>query len=154
MPKSNSFRSAYDKHDTSVYALNFFDVTLTQQHMSAECDINNIVKQFQKTGLLPSNVRSNPMYADVSNIPDYMSALNSVIQAQDMFDDLPANVRKRFNNNPAELLEFCSNPDNLSEAIDLGIVENRSEVSAPASDVVKPSDSVDSKQHSSVDDNK
>jgi hypothetical protein len=40
-----------------------------------------------------------------------------------LFEDLPAEVRFRFDNKPAELLKFMSDPANADEAIDLGLFE-------------------------------
>jgi hypothetical protein len=38
-----------------------------------------------------------------------------------LFEDLPAEVRFKFDNKPAELLKFMSDPANADEAIDLGL---------------------------------
>ena len=37
--------------------------------------------------------------------------------------DLPAKIRQRFNNNPAELIAFLQNSDNIEEAVELGLME-------------------------------
>ena len=42
--------------------------------------------------------------------------------ADDAFMALPAAVRERFNNDPAELVDFVSDVNNRSEAIDLGLI--------------------------------
>ena len=39
-----------------------------------------------------------------------------------MFDNLPSDVRNRFNNNPAQLLDFVADPENKEEAIELGLL--------------------------------
>jgi len=95
--------------------------SLAQQHFKDECDINNILRQFNITGLLPEQPLS-PRYGDFSGIGDYHTALNRVIAAQDEFDGLPANIRARFDNDPANLIEFLENEKNRSEAEELGLV--------------------------------
>jgi phage internal scaffolding protein len=97
------------------------DATLTQQHFAEETDINYILKQFNITGLLPTNPIS-PRYGDFSNVHDYHSALNAVMAAEDEFDALPAQIRARFDNEPANLIDFLSNEQNRDEAEKLGLV--------------------------------
>jgi len=96
--------------------------SLAQQHFKDECDINNILRQFNITGLLPESPLS-PRYGDFTGIGDYHTALNRVIAAQDEFDALPANIRARFDNDPANLIEFLENEENRPEAESLGLVE-------------------------------
>ena len=96
--------------------------SLAQQHFKDECDINNILRQFNITGLLPESPLS-PRYGDFSGIGDYHTALNRVIAAQDEFEALPAQIRARFNNDPSELIEFLEDDKNRPEAEILGLVE-------------------------------
>ena len=97
------------------------DATLTQQHFKDECDINNILRQFNITGLLPEAPLS-PRYGDFTGIGDYHSALNQVIAAENEFMALPAQIRSRFDNDPAKLIDFLDNSENKDEAIKLGLV--------------------------------
>jgi phage internal scaffolding protein len=96
--------------------------SLAQQHFKDECDINNILRQFNITGLLPESPLS-PRYGDFTGIGDYHTALNRVIAAQDEFEALPAQIRARFDNDPAQLIEFLENSENRPEAEELGLVE-------------------------------
>jgi phage internal scaffolding protein len=96
--------------------------SLAQQHFKDECDINTILERFNVTGLLPESPLS-PRYGDFSGIGDYHTALNRVIAAQDEFEALPAQIRARFNNDPAQLIEFLQDEFNRSEAEELGLVE-------------------------------
>lgn len=120
-------------YDTNIAgdesALHCQDPTLTQQHFKEECDINTIVKRFNLTGQLPENIRM-PTYADFEQVFDFQSAMNAIAQAGEAFDAMPADVRARFHNNPAEFLDFCNNLDNRDEAIKLGLVPPKS----PATD--------------------
>jgi len=96
--------------------------SLTQQHFKDETDINNILRQFNITGLLPEAPLS-PRYGDFSGIGDYQSALNAVIAAEDEFMALPAEIRARFENDPAQLIDFLGNENNRSEAEKLGLLD-------------------------------
>jgi len=104
------------------------DATRTQQHFKDETDINNILRQFNITGQLPTKSMS-PRYGDFTGIGDYHDALNKVIAAEDEFMTLPAQLRARFDNDPQELIEFLNNPENLDEAQKLGLVK-KAEASA------------------------
>lgn len=97
------------------------DKTLTQQHLAEEADINTIVKRFNLTGQLPTNVRM-PTSGDFTNVPSFDEAMHALVQAREAFQAMPANVRARFHNNPAELVAFCDDPENLQEARKLGLV--------------------------------
>lgn len=103
-------------------ALLFTEPTLAQQQFKDDCDVNVIVSRFIKTGQLPQ-VTAQAMYGNFLDAPDsYQDALNSVIQAQDGFDELPAKLRERFGNDPYELLKFVSDEKNRDEAISLGLI--------------------------------
>ena len=92
----------------------------TKQSFKDECDVNNIVNRWLKSGQLPLASMSSPSFIDVSGVPDYHTALNIVRQSQDMFAALPAAVRDRFGNDPGQLLAFVEDEKNLDEAIRLG----------------------------------
>jgi len=113
----------YDKDAASNESgLHCEDASLAQQHYKEECDINTILEKFNITGLLPESPLS-PRYGDFTGIGDYHTAMNRVFAAQDEFEALPAQIRARFGNDPAQLIEFLENSDNRPEAEELGLVE-------------------------------
>lgn len=96
-------------------------VKMADQSFKEECDVNVILSRYMKTGqLIHVNTRTG-VYADVSEIPDLMGAMTQVQHAQQAFDDLPAEIRKRFNNSPVEMINFLQDPRNDEEAIKLGL---------------------------------
>lgn len=106
------------------------DASLTRQEFVQESDLNNIMKRYA-SGLPPSLAGSRtPMFGDFSNIPDYQTSLQVVIDAQDRFADLPSAVRKRFDNDPGKLIEFLQNSDNRNEAVRLGLIDKPAETPA------------------------
>jgi len=98
--------------------------SLAQQHFKDECDINNILRQFNITGLLPESPLS-PRYGDFTGIYDYQTALNAVIAAEDGFMTLPADIRSRFLNDPVNLINFLADESNRAEAEKLGLVDRK-----------------------------
>ena len=107
---------------TNESGLHCEDASLAQQHFKEECDINTILQKFNITGLLPEQPIS-PRYGDFTGIGDYHTAMNRVLAVQDEFEALPAQIRARFENDPAQLIEFLDNSDNRPEAEQLGLVE-------------------------------
>ena len=102
-------------------ALTCEDVSLTQQHQKEDADINTIVARFGLTGELPFADRQ-PRYGDFSDVTDYHSAMNAVREATEDFMSLPADLRSRFQNDPAALIDFLASDANRDEAIKLGLV--------------------------------
>ena len=112
----------YDRDKNSDLAKFVFTrPSRTQQSFRDECDINNILRQFNVTGQLPVG-SVQPQYGDFSGITDYQSALNAVMAAQDSFLALPAKVRARFDNDPALFVEFASDEANKDEMKALGLL--------------------------------
>lgn len=128
MPK---FRTAYDRD--SVEGITFDEPSMAQQHFKDECDVNNILRKYESTGLVTHVANGTPSYGDFSSVLEFQQAQNILIEAQDAFEALPASLRKRFDNDPAVMLEFIENPDNREEAEKLGLVDKKPSEVAEAS---------------------
>lgn len=135
-------RSAYnyDVEEASLESgLECKDDSLAIQSQAEEADINTIVKRFGVTGQLPQ-VSRLPSYEDFEGIFDYRSAMDAVVEADRLFMQVPAKIRARFSNDPAEFVAFCSAPGNLPELRRMGLAPEPAEVastpSAPASSAV------------------
>lgn len=101
----------------------FEDASLTRQEFAQESDINNIMRKYA-SGLPPSPAGARPpQFGDFSNVPDYQTALDKVIDAQERFSELPSQVRRRFDNDPAKLLQFLASEENRAEAVQLGLID-------------------------------
>lgn len=99
-------------------------VSRTKQAHKSECDINNIMARFQKTGAMTHFNRHSPSYGFATS-DTFHEAMQTVQRAEQMFGDLPANLRRKFDNNPAGFLAFVQNPENLPEMIELGLAVKR-----------------------------
>lgn len=98
--------------------------SMTEQQFKDDADVNIIMnRHLNNSYSYDPFVRQNGIYADVSEIPDLMNAMETVVTAQTMFDHLPSNIRSRFGNSPVELLDFLKDPKNTQEAIKLGLME-------------------------------
>lgn len=109
-----------------------------QQHFKEECDINNIVNTFMKTGQIPGDFRM-PSHGDfLDAIDDFQTAQDAVIAAREEFMRLPAQIRERFGNSPQALLGFLEDESNREEAKRLGLLEPPAAPPEPVSVRVVP----------------
>lgn len=119
------FRNAYERceHKGKV----FVSPSMTQQHFAPECDVNKIIARYTATGFVPDElVRSgNGVYGDFSNVEDFQTMQNKIIAARASFESLPSEIRRRFNDDPAQLISFVRDEGNYDEAVKLGIVKKR-----------------------------
>lgn len=111
--------------------------SMTKQSFKDECDVNTILAQYQNTGVITHLNSRQLEYLDNTTHDNYHSSINLVLEAQNAFDQLPAKVRKRFENEPAKLLEFMADPANYKEAVELGLATPPPE--APSGDPDPPS---------------
>lgn len=118
------FRTIYDKIKNVVH---FTEPTKTQQQFEEECNINNILKRYKQTGIVTHLAHELPVYGDFSDVPDYQTAFDIVVSAHDNFMRLPADLRKRFNNDPAQLLDFLKDESNYEEAVELGLLARKAD---------------------------
>ena len=129
LPSSDSlhsctFASAYSPKLRC--SISFSGEGRTKQSFKAECDINTIMSRYARTGVLDHLARTPPQYADIEGI-DFQGAMQVVATAREQFAAMSSELRDRFANDPAKLLSFLQNPDNLEEGVKLGLL-TRSEV--------------------------
>lgn len=104
--------------------------SLTKQSFHDETEINNIMRRYRETGIIEHVKKYQGRYGEFDTVPDYQTALNRLHEAQEMFMSLPADIRKRFQNDPGEFLAFATDPKNADELIEMGLAER------PAPDLV------------------
>lgn len=101
--------------------------SLTKQAFKDECDINVIMRRFRKVQgedfLNRYQGYLDGQFGDFSDVQDYRTAIDQIQQARGVFEALPAKVRSRFANDPAQFLDFVHNPANRDEMIQMGLVE-------------------------------
>ena len=95
--------------------------SLAKQSFQKECDINNIMRKFEKTGQIPHLNTHTGGYGHYIGFEDYHTSLNKILAADEAFASLPAHVRTKFQNDPAQFLEFAQNPQNLPQMREMGL---------------------------------
>jgi len=116
-------RSYFDAVGASNVGLDCKDPSKAIQSAKEECDLNVIVKKYLRTGELP-NARQSA-YIDLSGLPNYQEALNTVIAAEEAFYSLPAEVRREFDNDPTKLVSFVADNKNYAKAVELGLIPRK-----------------------------
>lgn len=113
--------------------------SMTKQEFQAECDINNVIKQFKPhhmQQMLAANLASG-MYEDLPDPVDYQEALDLVRAADREFMTIPSKVRERFGHDPRAFLAFSSDPANLDELRSLGLAKPAVAPAAPVEVIIK-----------------
>lgn len=125
MPVKIITRYDYESRASIASGLHFDpkkDKSLTNQADMENADINNIMSRFEKTGFIPGTERQ-PMYGDFSEVKDYHTQLSAVRRAETAFNQLPASIRNRFDNDPQKLIDFLEDAKNNKEAVVLGLMD-------------------------------
>lgn len=97
---------------------------ITEQSHKQEVDINNIIRRHANGMDLVSRtarLKSQEFRFDDVTGNDFQEAMFKINKAQDSFDRLPSQVRKKFGNNAAEFLDYVQNPENADELIKMGL---------------------------------
>lgn len=108
---------------TRKYAITFPKEGRTKQSEAASCDINRLVKQYETTGQMNHVNSLPPKFGDFSEVGTFHEGMLLMKEAERAFMGQPAELRKRFHNDPGELIDFLGDEENLEEARDLGLVE-------------------------------
>lgn len=109
---------------------------LTKQNHKDECDVNLILSKYQKTGVLQHRQQFEPQYDDATGY-DFQDAMNLVISSQNMFNELPSSMRKKFENNPVKFMNFVNNPENQDQMIEMGLAtDNRPAPTQPVEVII------------------
>lgn len=97
------------------------DEGLTEQHHKKSCDMHVILRQAEKTGVLSHVNAYGGQYMDMPSGVDFHQAQNIIAEATQMFETVPADIRKKFGNDPAEYLDFMQNEENRDKMIAMGL---------------------------------
>lgn len=98
---------------------------MTKQSHKDECDINLIIKRYQKTGIIQHINQQQPIYTDLPDSIDYQQSLHLLEQADEAFSTLPSVVREHFHNSPAEFLAALTDPGQHAQLAEWGLTTKR-----------------------------
>ena len=93
----------------------------TQQHQAKSADIQFIMKQFNKTGLVNHINAVQGRYEDYPTAFEFKEAQDLIANAKSMFETVPHEIRAKFHNEPGEFVDFMTNEANRDAIFELGI---------------------------------
>ncbi len=92
--------------------------SMTKQSFTEECDINNILAKYQKTGVINHVADHGGDYGFMDG-STFTEQMMQITKAQSMFNDLPSQAREFFEHDPAKFLEYVDKLDMDSDATQL-----------------------------------
>lgn len=95
---------------------------LTEQSHKDQCDINQILKDYTRTGFIKHAKQNEGQYDDVTGI-DFQTSMETVARVKSLFEGLPAEIRKEFDHQPAKFLDYVQDPANGEELAARGILK-------------------------------
>lgn len=116
--------NVYTGRDTSRFAMMFDTedaVSRTQQEFADECDINNIMARYIKTGTVPMYLDRGMLDGDMHEM-SYHDMQNVIADANSAFAVLPATVRASFDNDPAKFVDFALDDKNVNKLREWGML--------------------------------
>jgi len=87
------------------FSQDFSGPSLTQQHFTAQVDVNNIVNHFRVTGIDPYADRIPKQKFGFASSVTFEEALRQTAEVKSAFAELPSEKRGSFNNDPALWLD-------------------------------------------------
>lgn len=98
------------------------DHLVTIQSAKDECDINKILSQYKKTGIINHVNSARPTYEDLPDHLDYQQSLLILSEAEQAFELLPSKVRDHFGNDPGRFLASFSDASQADQLREFGLL--------------------------------
>lgn len=95
------------------------DPGLTEQAHKDQCDIVNLINSHLRFGGIPPMPEST--FVDLTNMPSYSEALNTVLKIDDIFEQLPLKVRDAYGHDPVIFMDALHDPMQRDKLVELGI---------------------------------
>lgn len=97
-----------------------FGESMAQTSDMEDADINVIMAKYNRTGMMPS-LNMQALTGDFSDVGDFREAQERIREANEEFAKVPANLRKRFDNDPQKFIDFVLDDSNETELVKLGL---------------------------------
>lgn len=94
----------------------------TEQSHKAEVDINAIIKK-HGIDMIAKTSKVIQLKYDDNPDNDFQETMNMLIKANQSFESLPSQIRRRFANDPAQFMDFVHNKDNQEEMYNMGLAD-------------------------------
>lgn len=91
-----------------------YDDGRTKQCFKNECDIDKIMARFRQSGTISHLAKYEGTYSDFSDF-DFHEQSNMLARGEQMFADLPAEIRREFDQSPAAFFKYVNDPKNQKD---------------------------------------
>jgi len=91
-----------------------YDDGRTKQCFKNECDIGKIMARAEKAGTISHLDKYEGVYGDFSEY-DFFTQEQQMAKGQQIFADLPAEVRREFSQSPAAFFAYVNDPENKNK---------------------------------------
>lgn len=88
-----------------------YDDGMTDQSYKDSTDINKIIAKHARAGTLSMLAEHKGQFGDFADF-DFVTAQNTIARAKSIFHGLPGEVRREFNNDPAQFFAYVNDPAN------------------------------------------
>ena len=96
--------------------------SMTQENFREETEILNIIRRHDRNGVIDHVNKGKAIYGDFSEITDYRDMIHKLREADSAFAQVPSDIRKRFENDPAKFFNFVTDSANTAELEKMGLV--------------------------------
>ncbi len=106
----------YGKHDKKGRLVQTTDYSdgRTKQSFKDETDINKILHRAQAAGTMSHLDKYQGTYGDFADF-DFFDAQINLTRGREVFDSLPSEIRKEFNQSPAQFFDYVNDPENIDD---------------------------------------
>lgn len=87
----------------------------TKQAFKDATDINKILVKAAKTGAVNHLSRYQPEYGDFTDMPDLLEAHQRLERANQIFNELPGEIKREFGQSPEAFFAFANDPANIDK---------------------------------------
>lgn len=91
----------------------------TKQAFKDSCDINQILALANRGNTITHLAKYEAVYGDFSDIDDLLDATNKLERGNQIFRELPGEVKREFNNDAATFFRFVNDPANTGRLLEL-----------------------------------
>jgi len=87
---------------------------MTKQSFLPQTDVNAIIERHTRMGTLSHLEQWGGQYGDLTGF-NFQDAQNQIAKANSMFEKLPAEIRREFNQDPEQFFEYVNDPENKDD---------------------------------------
>lgn len=101
--------------------------SMTKQSFRDGTRVDSVLKRYAAIGVDANDVglfrqhMAGAVYGVADTTYDYQYQLNKINEVKRYFESLPATIRDKFRNDPAQMLRFMADPKNIEECQKMGL---------------------------------